>query len=221
MDDSRMRDPPEIAAHIPDVAPVVFIIDDDESIRRGVGSILRSVGYATREFGCADDFLNMTPTDAPCCVILDIRLPGMSGLALQSHVPFRQLDIPVIMITGHGDIAMSVRALKAGALDFLTKPFRDQDVLDAVAAAIEKDRARRDNDRKLHGLLDRYRTLTAREREVFRLVCKGLMNKQIAADIGLTEITVKIHRGRMMKKMLARSLPDLVRTAEALKAHIR
>jgi FixJ family two-component response regulator len=198
---------------------VVIIVDDDESIRRGVSSILRSVGFNTRELSSADEVLDLPPITVPSCLVLDIRLPGMSGLSLQTQLLQRRVQFPIVIITGHGDVPMSVRALKAGAVDFLTKPFRDQDLIDAVSAAIEIDRARRYKDKATQNLLALYNALTNREREVLDLVCSGLLNKQIAARIGVSEITVKIHRGQGMKKMLARTLPDLVRKFEIIRAH--
>jgi FixJ family two-component response regulator len=200
--------------------PIVFIVDDDESIRRGLSSILRSVGLNVRMFGSAGDFLSTPLPETPSCLVLDIRLPGMSGLTLQEQIAKRKHPTPIIVITGHGDVPMSVRALKAGAVDFLTKPFRDQDVIDAVSQAIETDRLRRHNARATQILVARHASLTGREREIFKLVCSGLMNKQIAAEIGLSEITVKIHRGQVMKKMSAQSLPDLVRMGEALRSQL-
>lgn len=199
--------------------PLVIIVDDDASIRHGVSSILRSVGYATRELKTADEVLNLPPPNVPACLVLDIRLPGMSGLALQTQLARLKIQLPVIIITGHGDVPMSVRALKAGAVDFLTKPFRDQDLIDAVSAAVESDRSRLEKETAIQKLLVLYHTLTEKEREVLDLVCVGLMNKQIAARMAVSEITIKIHRGQGMKKMHVRTLPDLVRTLESIKAH--
>lgn len=198
--------------------PVAFIVDDDESIRNGVSSILRSVGLAVKVFGSADEFLKAPRVDAPSCLVLDVRLPGMSGLALQAQLPRTKINIPIVMITGHGDVPMSVRALKAGAMDFLVKPFRDQDIIDAVCNAIETDRERRRKSRAIEETRLLHEALTPRERHIFLLVCKGMLNKQIAAEVGLKEITVKVHRRQVMQKMNARSLPDLVRMGERLKA---
>jgi FixJ family two-component response regulator len=198
----------------------VFIIDDDQSIRRGLGGILRSVGLQVSEFESADAFLQSPNRGDASCLVLDVRLPGLSGLALQARMSELNLHIPIVMITGHGDIPMSVRALKAGAVDFLTKPFRDQEILDAVYGAIERDRVRRSSDDAAQQILSRFRSLTAREREIIMHVCQGAMNKQIAADLGVSEITVKIHRGRVMRKMGARSLADLVRMGEIIRSRV-
>jgi FixJ family two-component response regulator len=199
--------------------PTVIIVDDDDSISQALSSLFRSVGLNVILFSSAADLLKSTLPDVPSCLVLDIRLPGLSGLELQSKLAENHIHIPIVIMTGHGDIPMSVQALKAGAVDFLTKPFRDQDMLDAAARAIEQDRKRRDEDKTVAQMHRNYETLTPRERDILELVTKGLMNKQIAAEIGLSEITVKIHRGHVMKKMAARSLPDLVRMAEALKSH--
>src|ERR1700686_5143534 len=194
--------------------PIVFVIDDDESIREGLKSLLRSVGLRVELFGAASEFLKSKLPDAPSCLVLDVRLPGVSGLDFQTELAKANVHIPIIFITGHGDIPMTVRAMKPGAVEFLTKPFRDQDMLDAVMMAIERDRKRREADKIVANLQTLFETLSPREREVLALVASGLMNKQIAAEIGLAEITVKIHRGHIMKKMGARSLADLVRKAE-------
>jgi FixJ family two-component response regulator len=199
--------------------PTVIVVDDDDSISQALSSLFRSVGLNVKLFSSAADLLKSTLPDVPSCLVLDIRLPGLSGLELQSKLAENHIHIPIVIMTGHGDIPMSVQALKAGAVDFLTKPFRDQDMLDAAARAIEQDRKRRDEDKTVAQMHRNYETLTPRERDILELVTKGLMNKQIAAEIGLSEITVKIHRGHVMKKMAARSLPDLVRMAEALKSH--
>jgi FixJ family two-component response regulator len=195
----------------------VHIIDDDESLRHAVDSLCRSVGFETRSYGSAQAFLNAKREDLPGCLVLDVRLPGMSGLAFQSQLGALGVHLPVILVTGHGDIPMSVRAMKAGAVDFLPKPFRDQDLLDAVTMAIEKDRKRRTVDGEAHLLRDRFLTLSAREQQVMMLVTTGKMNKQVAGDLGLSEITVKIHRAAAMRKMGARTLADLVRMSDALK----
>jgi len=195
---------------------VVVIVDDDAAIRASLDSLFRSVGLETRLFASPAELLAGPLPDGPSCIVLDIRLPGVSGLDLQGQLTRQGIDFPIIFMTGHGDIPMSVRAMKAGAVDFLAKPFRDQDMLDAVTAAIERDVQRRSEAAAKEDLRAQYETLTAREREVMSYVTAGLMNKQVAALIGLSEITVKIHRGNVMRKMEVRSLADLVRKAEAL-----
>jgi FixJ family two-component response regulator len=196
--------------------PIVFVIDDDASVREALRSLFRSVGLRVEVFGSAHEFLHSKLPSVPSCLILDIRLPRLSGLYFQAELAKADIHIPIIFMTGHGDIPMSVKAMKAGAVDFLTKPFRDQDMLDAVTTAIERDRNSRDEAKVLSDLHALFATLTPREREVMALVTEGLMNKQIAAEIGVAEITVKIHRGHIMRKMAAKSLPDLVRMAQML-----
>jgi FixJ family two-component response regulator len=196
---------------------IVHIVDDDESFRRVLDSLCRSVGLKTRTYGSAQEFLNAERGDLSGCLVLDVRLPGISGLDFQSQLANLGIQLPVILMTGHGDIPMSVRAMKAGAVDFLPKPFRDQDLLDAVAAAIERDRRRREVDRGAALIRDRFLTLSPREQQVMMLVTTGKMNKQVAGDLGLSEITVKIHRAAAMRKMGTRTLADLVRMADALK----
>ena len=196
--------------------PIVFIIDDDPSMRRALTNLFQSVGLQVEAFGSAPEMLQNKLPEVASCLVLDIRLPGLSGLDLQTELAKANIHIPIIFITGHGDIPMTVRAMKGGAVDFLTKPFRDQDLLDAVVKAIEQDRRRREVEKAIAGLQSHFEALTPREREVLALVASGLMNKQIAAELGLAEITVKIHRGHIMKKMGARSLADLIRMAETL-----
>jgi FixJ family two-component response regulator len=199
--------------------PVVLVVDDDPSLREALGRLFRSVDLESRLFSSVAELLLHKFPDVPCCLVLDIRLPGVSGLDFQTQLANSKIHVPIIMMTGHGDIPMSVRAMKGGAVDFLTKPFRDQDILDAVAQAIERDRERRDSDRTHAELRERFETLTPREREIMELVTAGLMNKQVAGELGLSEITVKIHRGHLMSKMAVRSLADLVRAGEALELH--
>jgi FixJ family two-component response regulator len=194
----------------------VFVIDDDPSMRRSLDSLLRSVGLDVHLYASAPEFMRDARPDAPGCLLLDVRLPGMSGLAFQQELAKAGIALPVIFITGHGDVPMTVRAMKAGAADFLTKPFDDQALLDAVDGAIERDRARRIDATRLAEIEVRYRSLTEREREVMKLVVTGLVNKQMAAELGLSLVTVKVHRGHVMHKMLARSVPELVRMADQL-----
>ena len=195
---------------------IVFVVDDDPSMRKALTNLFRSVGLRAEVFGSAREWLESKLPEVASCLVLDIRLPGPSGLDFQAELAKANIQIPIIFMTGHGDIPMTVKAMKAGAIDFLTKPFRDQDMLDAVAIAIERDRARRKEQKIVAELRAVFETLTTRERDVLALVASGLMNKQIAAEIGLAEITVKIHRGHLMRKMGARSLADLVRMAEML-----
>jgi FixJ family two-component response regulator len=199
--------------------PIVYIVDDNASVRAALSNLLRSVGLRVQLFGSASELLQSKLAETASCLVLDIRLPGVSGLDFQSELVKANIHVPTIFMTGHGDIPMSVRAMKAGAIDFLTKPFRDQDMLDAVMRALERDRKRREIEGAMSDLRVRFELLTPREREVMTLVTSGLMNKQIAAETSLAEITVKIHRGHVMKKMAARSLADLVRMAEALEVH--
>jgi FixJ family two-component response regulator len=196
--------------------PIVFVIDDEESMRASLSNLFRSVGLRVQVFGSALELLESGLPDVASCLVLDVRLPGQSGLDFQTELAKRNINIPIIFITGHGDIPMTVQAMKAGAVDFLAKPFRQQEMLDAVAMAIERDRKRRKEEKVLSNLRALFATLTDREREVLTLVATGLMNKQIAAEIGLAEITVKIYRGHIMKKMGTRSLADLVRMVEIL-----
>jgi FixJ family two-component response regulator len=196
--------------------PVVFVVDDDASMREALRNLFRSVGLRVEVFGSAHEFLQSTLPNVASCLILDIRLPRLSGLDFQAELAKADIRIPIIFMTGHGDIPMTVRAMKAGAVDFLTKPFRDQDMLDAVTAAIERDRTSRQEAKILSDLKARFATLSAREQEVLTLVTAGLMNKQVAAEIGIAEITVKIHRGNIMRKMAAKSLAELVKMAQAL-----
>jgi FixJ family two-component response regulator len=195
---------------------IVFVVDDDASLREALRSLIRSVGLHVELFGSAEEFLQRKGSDVASCLVLDIRLPGISGLGFQRKLAEANIPIPIIFITGHGDIAMSVRAMKAGAVEFLTKPFRDQDLLDAIQVGLERDRARRQREAEISPLRERLEHLTPREREVLPLVVYGLLNKQIAADIGTCETTVKVHRMQIMRKMSADSLPELVRMAEKI-----
>ncbi|QKK26831.1 response regulator transcription factor [Rhizobium hidalgonense] len=195
---------------------IVYIIDDDASVREGLGDLLRSVGLEVLTFASSQDFLDSKRPDVPGCIILDVRLPGRSGLEFQSMLTSLGIELPVIFISAHSDIPISVRAMKAGAIEFLTKPLREQELLDAAYAGIERDCARRQQVALIAELQSRYDSLTPREREIMNLVVAGSVNKQIAAQIGLSEVTVKVHRGHVMQKMQARSLVDLVRMADSL-----
>jgi RNA polymerase sigma factor (sigma-70 family) len=200
------------------VASVVFVVDDDPSVRSSLKFLLSTVGLQVESFESADAFLHKKPSDAPSCLVLDVRLPGLSGLDFQRELAARNIRIPIIFLTGHGDIPMSVRAMKAGAVEFLTKPFRDQDLLDAVGIALERDRARREQEKEVMILRRRFESLTSREQEVISMVVSGMLNKQIADQLGTAESTVKVQRSRAMEKMHAQTLVDLVRMIEKVKS---
>ena len=196
--------------------PIVFVVDDDESMRKGLSNLIRSVDLRVEAFASAPEFLEAKLPDVPCCLILDIRLPGVSGLDFQTKLAAAKIEIPIIFMTGHGDIPMTVRAMKAGAIEFLTKPFRDQDMLDAIQIALDRDRTRHEKANVVSVLRRKFDSLTPREQQVMICVTGGLMNKQVAAEIGITENTVKVHRGNVTKKMGAKSLAELVRMADVL-----
>jgi FixJ family two-component response regulator len=207
---------PDLAS---DERPIVYVVDDDEAIRRSLANLFQSVSLRAQMFGSAVELLQTSLPDVASCLVLDIRLPGVSGLDFQTELAKANVRIPIIFMTGHGDIPMTVKAMKAGAIDFLTKPFRHQEMLDAVATAIDRDRKRRKDEKMIANAQSLFETLTPRERDVLALVAAGLMNKQIAAEIGIAEITVKIHRGHIMRKMQTKSLADLVRITERLGFH--
>ena len=202
---------------MPDANSTVLVIDDDPDLRASVGRLLRSLGLDAQLFASISDFLKSDPPDGPTCLVLDVRLPGQSGLDLQRELAATNRELPIIFITGHGDIPMSVQAMKGGAIEFLTKPFRDQELLDAIQLGLCRDRARRENEKALAALRERFESLSPREREIMVQVAHGRLSKQIAGDIGIAEATVKVHRSRLMHKMKARSLPELSRMADKLK----
>jgi FixJ family two-component response regulator len=200
-----------------ETAPTVLIVDDDSNLRASIARLLKSVGLEVRPYGSISEFLQSDAPDAPTCLVLDIRMPDKSGLDLQRELREADSDLPIIFITGHGDIPMSVQAMKGGAIEFLTKPFRDQELLDAIQVGLARDRIRRESQKALSALKERFEGLTPREREIMIQVARGRLSKQIAGDIGIAEATVKVHRSRLMQKMRARSLPELGRMADRLK----
>jgi RNA polymerase sigma factor (sigma-70 family) len=200
--------------------PIVLLVDDDPDFRDSVARLLRTVGRETRQFSSVSDFLKADPTDGPSCLVLDVRMPGRSGLDLQRELAAAHREIPIIFMTAHADVPMSVQAMKGGAIEFLTKPLRDQDLLDAVEAGLARDRARRESDSALAALRERFAKLSPREREIMLHAVAGRLNKQIANDVGVTESTVKVHRSNLMRKMNARSLPELSRMADMLKVRL-
>jgi FixJ family two-component response regulator len=197
---------------------IIYVVDDDQDVRDGMKSLFQSVGLNSLAFASATEFLSAKLPDATSCLVLDVRLPGVSGLDFQAELARAKMNIPIIFITGHGDIPMTVRAMKGGAIEFLSKPVREQDLLDAVQLALNRAKTSRESDLKLQDLRDRFDALSAREKQVMELVCAGLMNKQSAAEIGISEITVKVHRHNVMKKFGAKTLPELVRMADVLKS---
>lgn len=201
---------------MPEPDPIVWVVDDDVSLREALGSLIRSAGLRVETFASAQEFLARSQVDTPNCLVLDVQLPALSGLDLQKRMAEVNLEIPIVFITGHGNIPMSVRAMKAGAVEFLTKPLADRDLLEAIQQAISRDRVARQQKAKMRQLQDRYQSLTPREREVMERVVSGLLNKQVAAELGTTEFTVKVHRGRVMRKMQCNSFADLVRMSEML-----
>jgi FixJ family two-component response regulator len=201
--------------------PSVLVIDDDPEFRDSVARLLRTVGLHARQFSSVPDFLKADPPDGPTCLVLDVRMPGRSGLELQSELVAANRQVPIIFITAHADVPMTVQAMKGGAIEFLTKPFRDQDLLDAIEAGLARDRARRESDRALAALKERFDMLSSREREIMLRVLAGRLNKQIANDIGISESTVKVHRMNLMRKMKARSLPELSRMADLLNIRLQ
>ena len=209
--------PEIVSTAMPDANSTVFVIDDDPELRASVARLLRSVGQDAQLFASISDFLEADPPDGPTCLVLDVRFPGRSGLDLQRELAAANRELPIIFITGHGDIPMSVQAMKGGAIEFLTKPFRDQDLLDAIEVGLARDRARRQNERDLAALRERFGSLSLREREIMIQVARGRLSKQIAGDIGIAEATVKVHRSRAMRKMNARSLTEFGRMADKLK----
>src|SRR6059058_1992665 len=204
------------SSHMSEATPSIVVIDDDASIRKSLDNLFRSVGFQVELFASPQEFLQSNRPDRTGCIVLDVRFPGRSGLDMQQELAVTNIQLPIIFITGHGDIPMSVRAMKAGAVEFLTKPFRDQDLLDAVGAALERDRVRRTGDSRLAELRSRFDTLTARERQILGLVVAGRLNKQIAGDLGVSEMTVKMHRRQVMRKMQATGVAQLVRLADQL-----
>ena len=204
----------------PPSKPTVLIVDDDTGIRESISSLVRSIGFQAKLMASVDEFLQSGRPEGPCCLVLDVRLPGRSGLDLQRVLKDRDIQLPIVFVTGHGDIPMSVQAMKGGAIEFLTKPFRDQDLLDAIQLGVTRDRARLEAESLTAEMRKRFETLSAREREVMAGVVAGRLNKQIAGDLGISEITVKVHRGQVMKKMKATSVPDLARMADKLTARV-
>jgi FixJ family two-component response regulator len=201
----------------PITQPTVIVIDDDYAMRESISGLIRSVGFQVKMLASVDEFHQSGRPDGPACLVLDVRLPGQSGLDLQRELASRRIQLPIVFITGHGDIPMSVQAMKGGAIEFLTKPFRDQDLLDAIQVGLARDRARLDDEKSMAVLRARFETLTVREREVMARVVTGRLNKQIAGELGISDITVKVHRAQVMRKMKASSLPDLARMADKLK----